>query len=268
MRAQLTHTARPVTDSRAPCYPWPFSGQLPQVRCPGAVARPQFRDEAPPSLPRVLAARVPRLPRYYGALRFPGVRPAALRCLRATVTPPCACVRSAQARRRLGARGVRVRPPPGLLLSRERRRGVPSSWGTLPVPMPCSLTPAGPNTAGHYAASAWPPLASRRRLPRFGNFGAQSHGLGAGCLRFVRWVTHTRTQDSLLVAGQALPGGIRTRRVPTKGFQAVSVTSSPPFPSFLGAGCVPLILEAEAGGRCFIEPRQRLRHNKDQRQSH
>jgi len=41
-----------------------------------------------------------------------------------------------------------------------------------------------------------------------GNFGAQWHGFGTSCLRFARWVPHTRTQDSLLAAGQALPGGI------------------------------------------------------------
>ena len=38
-----------------------------------------------------------------------------------------------------------------------------------------------------------------------------------------------RTQDSLLVAGQALPGGICTRRVPSKGFcNAQNITSSSP----------------------------------------
>src|SRR5262249_18232422 len=112
-RAQLRHPARPVADSHALCYPWSSRGQLIEVRCPRAVARPRPRDEAPPSLPLVLAARVPRLQRYYGALRFPAVLAAPLRCLRETVTTPCACVRrSTQARRRLGARSVRVRPLP------------------------------------------------------------------------------------------------------------------------------------------------------------
>jgi hypothetical protein len=35
-----------------------------------------------------------------------------------------------------------------------------------------------------------------------------------------------QTQDSLLVAGQALPDGIGYRRVPTKGFQVASYISS------------------------------------------
>jgi hypothetical protein len=40
-------------------------------------------------------------------------------------------------------------------------------------------------------------------------------------------------QDSLPAAGQALPGGLSTRRVPLKGFRGRSPTSHPPFPSFL-----------------------------------
>jgi hypothetical protein len=59
--AQLTHTARPVADSRALCYPWSFRGQLVEVLGPRAVARPRFRDEAPPSLHRVLWHEFPGL---------------------------------------------------------------------------------------------------------------------------------------------------------------------------------------------------------------
>jgi hypothetical protein len=73
------------------------------------------------------------------------------------------------------------------------------------------------------------PLATRRRGPRsdhdegsrIATFEAQSHSFSTGCLRFAGWVTtattprhrqpllsvHT-TQDSLPVAGQALPDGI------------------------------------------------------------
>src|SRR5215471_10213411 len=42
------------------------------------------------------------------------------------------------------------------------------------------------------------------------------------------------TQDSLPAAGQALPDGLSTRRVPMRGF-GVSVTSRPPLPSLPGA---------------------------------
>ena len=58
------------------------------------------------------AGSVPPLHGYYGVLRFPAVLSVPLRFLRRTVTAPRACVRSDQARRRPGARGVTVRPPP------------------------------------------------------------------------------------------------------------------------------------------------------------
>ena len=133
VRADFPHTARHDADSRALRYPWSSRGQRIGVQGPRPVARPRLRDAAPPSLDRVLAARVPRLRWYYGALRFPAVLPGSLRFLRETVTAPCACVcRSTQARRRLGARDVWVRPPLcGLSLARRRRPGVPSSRGTL-----------------------------------------------------------------------------------------------------------------------------------------
>jgi hypothetical protein len=204
--ARLTHTARPVTDSRALCYPWSFRGQLIQVRGPSAVARPRLRNEAPPSLHRVPAARVPRLQRYYGALRFPAVLAVPLRFLRKTVTAPRACVRSGQARRRLGARGVTVRPPPRKPeLIETETVGRPKFLGNPPVPRPCSLTPAGPDTPCLDGAPTWPPYASQRRLHARGNFGAEWHGLGTPCLRFARWVT---PQDARLGAG-CWPGSTR-----------------------------------------------------------
>jgi hypothetical protein len=43
------------------------------------------------------------------------------------------------------------------------------------------------------------------------------------------------TQDSLPGAGQALLGGLSTRKVPLKGFRNAILTSLPPFPSLLGA---------------------------------
>jgi hypothetical protein len=44
-----------------------------------------------------------------------------------------------------------------------------------------------------------------------------------------QWRSPDTTQDSLPAAGPALPDGIHTRRVPTKGFKQCY----PPFPSFL-----------------------------------
>ena len=48
------------------------------------------------------------------------------------------------------------------------------------------------------------------------------------------WVDYsTAAQDSLPAAGQALPDGLSTRRVPMKGFKVASYISSP-FPKLLG----------------------------------
>src|SRR5262249_15205392 len=129
-RAQLRHPARPVADSHALRYPWSFRGQLIGVQRPRAVARPRTRDEAPPSLPRVLAARVPRLHRYYGALRFPAVL--AVRSVAfARRLPPRAPVFVAPHKpdAGLGPGVFGSGHPQSLSLSRRRRSGVPSSWG-------------------------------------------------------------------------------------------------------------------------------------------
>jgi len=83
-----------------------------------------------------------------------------------------------------------------------------------PLPhLPCSPTPAGlfsqtsfykeeycPHDNDYEGSGVIPP------------FEAQSHGFCGRCLRFVTSVT-LHAQDSLPVAGQALPSGIRTHWV-------------------------------------------------------
>jgi hypothetical protein len=99
------------------------------------------------------------------------------------------------------------------------------------VPTPCSRTPAGPTQLAKTL---------RQHGPRtFNNEGSQRQvisGLNRTASALTVYASPgpllDRTQDSFLVAGQALPGGIHTRRVPTKGFYDVA-TSLPPFPSFL-----------------------------------
>src|SRR5258707_229877 len=101
---------------------------------------------------------------------------------------------------------------------------------------------------------------------RFGNFGAEWHGFSTGCLRFVRWVAHTRTQDSLLVAGQALPGGIRTRRIPTKGFGNAQYITSPSPKLFLAQSASPLAPCRRRQGRpvteIWLEPKNPANSNR------
>jgi hypothetical protein len=206
-----------------------------ELRCTRAVARPRLRDEAPPSLHRVLAARVPRLQWYYEVLRFPNVLHAALRFLRATLTIPRACLRrSCQVRRRLGAGGFWVWHLPKRPVDNEMETpGRPKFLGNPDVPAPCSSTPARPtlpqaSTVGRHGPT--------HRLPRGlstrGNFGAQSHGIGTRCLRFAVRITPPHAR----LASGCGPRSTRRDWLPAGLQQKVSemlLTSLPPSPSFL-----------------------------------
>ena len=82
----------------------------------------------------------------------------------------------------------------------------------------CSATPAGLLAPDHYGAATWPLVCEQQRLPR------------RVFRRSIAWLsdslsTHHRgrylptAQDSLPAAGQALPDGLSTRKIPTKGFR-------------------------------------------------
>ena len=124
-----------------------------------------------------------------------------------------------------GHRGV-DRPVPEPEMTVETA-GSPRFLGNPVVPMPCSWTPVGSRTPGHRGVSTWPPLVSTTKAPAIEGFGARSHGLGTGCLRFAVRITppHARLASGCL----AKPGraGLDTRRVATKGFR---VRGSSPFP--------------------------------------
>jgi hypothetical protein len=144
-------------------------------------------------------------------------------------------------RRRPGAWSFRSGNSAARWSSGVETTGTPRFLGNPNVPMPCSVTPAGPTSPGPCGESAWPPFTARRRLPHRGNFGARSHGLGTGCLRFARWVSRSGRKTRFWLLAKLYQAGLSTRRVPTKGFRDVLVTSLPPFPSFPGAGCVPFV---------------------------
>src|SRR5262245_23616392 len=145
-RAQLRHPARPVADSHALRYPWSSRGQRIEVRCPRAVARPRPRDEAPPSLPRVLAARVPRSS---GTTERSESRPSLRSHFVAFARrlPPRAPVFVAPHKpdAGLGPGVFGSGHPQELSLARRRRSGVPSSWGTSKPP----LAARHPQGTGH-----------------------------------------------------------------------------------------------------------------------
>jgi hypothetical protein len=124
-------------------------------------------------IPRVLAGRVPRLPRYYQGTAT-SCRPS-----RRTSLPSfgdTTGTRAFRSRRRgvwpTTGLGLFARwPRPGFLP--WRRQDLPSSWGT-PIPVcPCSPTPAGRYVPDHDGTLTWPSLRERRRRRRQKTFEAQ-----------------------------------------------------------------------------------------------
>jgi len=86
----------------------------------------------------------------------------------------------------------------------------------------CSATPAGLLAPDHCDAAAWPLVCEQQRLPR------------KVFRRSIAWLsdspsTHHRgrclptAQDSLPAAGQALPDGLFTRKIPKKSFRFASL---------------------------------------------
>ena len=157
-RAQLRHPARLVTGSRARCYSAAFRGHADQALRPGRVPPRQFRDEAPPSLRRVPAHRFPAL---NGTTEHSDALTAVSTCflvVRRPITLPCACLRLSprpDAGQGPGAFGCGCSQTASI---REGTAGPPKFPGNPRAPMPCSSTPAGPDTPGHYGVPARPPI--------------------------------------------------------------------------------------------------------------
>jgi hypothetical protein len=95
--------------------------------------------------------------------------------------------------------------------------------------MPCSSTPTGPVASGLHDA----PDAAFRRIKGVGSrddncFGAQSHGLCTGCLRFAVRDHSLPTQDSLPAVGQLCRVGLDAHRALTQGLVVTSSNTSLP----------------------------------------
>ncbi len=77
-----------------------------------------------------------------------------------------------------------------------------------------------------HSAAAWPSVYEQRRLPR--KVFRRSIAWLSDSLCTLRSAGYPRpTQHSLPAAGQALPDGLSTRRIPMKGFRSDSYISSP-----------------------------------------
>jgi len=86
-------------------------------------------------------------------------------------------------------------------------------------------TPAGLRTPDRYSAAAWPLVCEKQRLPR--KVFRRSIAWLSDSLSTLRRAGYpATTQDSLPAAGQALPDGLPTRRVPAKGFRVLPYISS------------------------------------------
>ena len=172
---------------------------------------------------------VPPLQRYYGTLRLPAVH-----------LDPFEFFTSRYHRVARGLLPSVVGVPPG-----ARELSVPVSPSGLTMETsgslrflgnpgghcPCSSTPAGSARLSGPRVSCLtrPPPVSTTKAPGVLYFrGSITRPFPVTSLSTLRRMGRpTTTQDSLLAAGPALPGGIRTRRVSAKGFR-VQVSSSLP----------------------------------------
>jgi hypothetical protein len=94
-------------------------------------------------------------------------------------------------------------------------------------------TPAGLLAPDHYGTAARPLVSEQQRLPR--KVFRRSLAWLSDSLSTLRSAGCPRpTQDSLPAVGQTLLDGLFTRRVPMRGFRALT-TSHPPLPSLPGA---------------------------------
>ena len=170
---------------------------------------------------------VPPLQRYYGTLRLPAAH-----------LDPFEFFTSRYHRVARGLLPSVVGVPPG-----ARELSVPVSPSGLTMETSGSLRFLG-NPGGHCPCSSTPVGSGRLSGPRVSCLTRPppvSTTKAPGVLYFRGSITRpltslstlrrmgrpTTTQDSLLAAGPALPGGIRTRRVSAKGFR-VQVSSSFP----------------------------------------
>ncbi len=176
--------------------------------------------------PQGLPRRVPLLQRYYQGITT-SCRPSCRASLPSLGSTSVALIVFApwQRVRRQGpelfARCLR----PGSRRGNDRSSQVPGEPQNCPFAHVQS-TPAGLPAPDHYGAAAWPLVFQKQRLPR--KVFRSSIAWLSDSLSTLRSRSYLRpTQDSLPAAGQALPDGLSTRKVPMKGFRVASYISSP-----------------------------------------
>jgi len=192
-----------------------------------------------PSLNRVPRDQS-RLRRYYEGAATSCRPSAALRCLRLAV-PRLHSVSSLLGGR-VHRRGLELVTGSSSREFAEETTGSPSSWGISIVRLHVFLpTPAGLLAPDHYGAAAWPLDPQVQRLPR--KVFRRPIAWLSDWLSTPRRADYSDpTQDSLPVAGQALPDGLSTHKIPLRGFRSASYISS----------SSPKLCLAQWGDRCAL----------------
>jgi hypothetical protein len=169
------------------------------------------------SLPWLRAGPVRQLPRYYqGAMT--SCRPSRRASLPSLGGTSVARVRFAPGRTSAPPKpGVGHPVAPSGTLPR-RRQDLPRSWGTPIVRLRMFPTDAG-RTAGTRPVRCRGVALGHRtaKAPARGLSALHSMAFGLAVSASQRGLPHA-TPDALPAAGQALPGGLSTRKVPLKGF--------------------------------------------------
>jgi hypothetical protein len=168
-RAQLRHPVRQragwlrgrQTSAEAGRAPRTLSGEVTVTGYEATKCSPWCPSPSPPVAAPFPALgpsrRVPQLQRYYGAVRLPV--PLSPRFVAFAWRYPAVCLWFRSRRSRTPNRGPGVRNPvPTSGHCRREATRASQVPGQPTVPLPCSSTPAGPNTPGHCDVSAWPPL--------------------------------------------------------------------------------------------------------------
>jgi len=122
--------------------------------------------------------------------------------------------------------------PPVPILGNAGDGRPPRFLGNPPDGSPGSWTPVGPARQAVAACRRGPRLCQPRGLPtsdKVSRLDVQAFRLAVYASQGGSLHHHARRASG---CWPALPGGIRTRRVPTEGFRAVVVTSHPPSPGF------------------------------------
>jgi hypothetical protein len=120
------------------------------------------------------------------------------------------------------------------------------------VSTPYSPTPSGPTRQA---------LQRQRCAPRFVQnegscdevYEAQSHGLGTGCLPFVRWIGPPVRKARFWLRATLYHAGLVTRRPPAKGVRVL--TTRPPLPGLPGAKTIQKLSSGSRTIQCSVQLR-------------